>query len=75
MQSVIGELVTVLTENEEDAPWIARVTDTCDDDRVELVWMEGSYAGQWKVATVKIGRRHIEWKDKILMIQSSPKPN
>ena len=55
----------MLTENEEDAPWIARVTGTCDDG-VEVVWMEGSYVGQWKVATIKRGRRHIEWKDKVL---------
>lgn len=63
--AIIGTYVAVLTETEKDAPWIARVTSTCEDGSVEVVWMEGTYDGQWKVATFKKGRRLIEWKDNI----------
>ena len=50
------------TEKKEDAPWIARVT-AADPrrDYVNVVWMDGNYSGQRKVAktTVKRGRSRV----------------
>ena len=62
--------MAVRTEREEDAPWIARVT-TVDPrkDEIDVIWMEGKYNRQWKVAKtiVKRGRSRafVEWKDTV----------
>ena len=60
----VGHLVAVRTEREEDAPWIARVTAVDPGkDNVDVIWMEGKYNGQWKVA--RRSRALVEWRDSV----------
>lgn len=64
----VGHLVAVRTEKEEDAPWIARVTAVDPGkDNVDVIWMEGKYNGQWKVAKTRRGRSRalVEWRDSV----------
>ena len=62
----VGHLIAVRTEREEDAPWIAKVTAVDPEkDEVDVMWMEGKYNGQWKVAQVRRGRVLVEWKDSV----------
>lgn len=62
----VGQLVAVRTEREEDAPWIARVT-AVDPGKsaVDVIWMEGKYSGQWKVAKIRRGRALVGWRDSV----------
>lgn len=64
MVVAVGDLIAVQTEVEADAPWIAKVVDVFDHE-VGIVWMEGSYSSQWKVAKVKNGKKVVDWKDKV----------
>ena len=62
----VGQLVAVRTEREEDAPWIARVTVVYPEkDAIDVIWMEGKYNGQWKVAKMRRGRVLVEWRDSV----------
>ena len=62
----VGQLVAVRTEREEDAPWIARVTAVDPGkDAIDVIWMEGKYSGQWKVAKMRRGRALVEWRDSV----------
>ena len=55
-------MIAVQTEVEADAPGIAKVVDVYDHE-VGIVWMEGSYSSQWKVAKVKNGKKVMDWND------------
>ena len=57
-----GHLVAVLTESLQDAPWIAQVTEI-EGDKVSVVWMEGDYNQQWKVAKHSVKGKLVEWRD------------
>ena len=62
----VDHLVAVRTEREEDAPWIARVIAIDPGkDKVDVIWMEGKYNGQWKVAKMRRGRALVEWRDSV----------
>ena len=62
----VGHLVAVRTEREEDAPWIARVTAVDPGkDKLDVIWMEGKYNGQWKIAKMRRGRALVEWRDSV----------
>ena len=57
-------MIAVQTEVEVDAPGIAKVVDVYDHE-VGIVWIEGSYSSQWKVAKVKNGKKVMDWNDKV----------
>ena len=41
----------------EDAPWIARVIAVDPrKDEIDVIWMEGNYSRQWKVAKTMVRR-------------------
>ena len=62
----VGQLVAVRTEREEDAPWIARVTAVDPGkDAIDVIWMEGKYIGQLKLAKMRRGRALVEWRDSV----------
>lgn len=62
--------MAVRTERKEDAPWIARVTAVVPrKDEIDVIWMEGKYSRQWKVAKTMVrrgrSRASVEWKDTV----------
>ena len=57
-----GHLVALRTESLQDAPWVARVTGL-EGDKVSVVWMEGDYNKQWKVAKRRVKGKLVEWTD------------
>lgn len=59
-----GDIVAILTETLEEAPWLAQVTKT-EGRNLSIIWMEGSYTSSWKVATVRQGKRTVEWRDRV----------
>ena len=50
------------TELLQDAPWVARVTGL-EGDKASVVWMEGDYNKQWKVAKRRVKGKLVEWRD------------
>ena len=56
--------MAVLTETLAEAPWLARVEEVKENDLL-IVWMEGSYNKSWKPATIRKGRRIVEWNDTV----------
>ena len=59
-----GSIVALLTETLDEAPWLAKIK-RVDEDTVTLVWLEGDYSKKWKTARVKVGRRAVDWEDRI----------
>ena len=62
--------MAVRTEREEDAPWIARVIAVDPrKDEIDVIWMEGNYSRQWKVAKTMVRRGRsrvsVEWEDTV----------
>ena len=57
-----GHLVALRTESLQDAPWIAQVTGV-EEDKISVVWMEGGYNKQWKVAKHRVRGKLVEWTD------------
>ena len=59
-----GDIVAILTETLEEAPWLAQVTKV-EGRNLSIIWMEGSYTSLWKVATVRQGSKTLEWRDRV----------
>ena len=59
-----GHLVALNVENCHLRPLIARVLSSSDNE-LEIVWLEGTYSGAWKVAKKKDGRRVVDWIDTV----------
>ena len=57
-----GDLVALRTETLQDAPWIGQVTGM-EGDKISVVWMEGDYNKQWKVAKHRFRGKLQEWTD------------
>ena len=49
--------MAVKTETKKDVPWIAKVinVDPIKDD-INVIWMDGNYNKQWKVAKMMVRR-------------------
>ena len=58
-------MVALLTETPEEAPWLGRVKKV-EGDTIRLVWLEGDYTTKWKTARMKVGRRMVDWEDKVI---------
>ena len=63
-----GDIVAILTETLEEAPWLAQVTKV-EGRNLSIIWMEGSYTSSWKVATVRQGSKTV---DRPLNLQQQP---
>ena len=59
-----GQLVAVLTETLEEAPWLGKV-ERIDGGNLSIVWMEGSYTSSWKPATIRKQKKIVEWRDTV----------
>ena len=62
--------MAVRTETKEDAPWIAKVMNVGPmKDDIDVIWMDGDYNKQWKVAKMMVRRGRsrvsVEWKDMV----------
>ena len=59
-----GQLVAVLPESIDEAPWLGRVKEVKGSNLL-IVWMEGSYNSSWRCAKIRKGRKSVEWNDTI----------
>ena len=59
-----GQLVAVLTETLEEAPWLGKV-ERIEGGTISIVWMEGSYTSSWKPATICKRKKIVEWRDTV----------
>ena len=59
-----GEIVALLTETLEDAPWLGQV-ESVEGEELTILWMEGSYSSPWKVATICKGSKTLPWRDTV----------
>ena len=58
----VGHLIALNVENCQLRPLIARVLNSSDSE-LEIVWLEGSYTGAWKIAKKKDGHTLVDWTD------------
>ena len=57
-------MVALLTEKEDEAPWLGRIKEVTSDT-VRLVWLDGGYTTKWKTARTKVGRKMVDWEDTV----------
>ena len=60
----VGHLVALNVENCNLRPLIAKVLNSSDNE-LEIVWLEGSYTGPWKISKKKDGRTIVDWTDTV----------
>ena len=60
----VGHLIALNFENCSLRPLIARILSSSDNE-LEIVWLEGSYTGAWKVAKKKDGHTLVDWTDRV----------
>ena len=60
----LPEIVALLTETLEGAPWLGQV-ESVEGEELTILWMEGSYSSPWKVATICKGSKTLPWRDMV----------